>query len=228
MVIRSKKQKSGAHRGAVVPVPATGRRARRQADTRERIFRAALKLFAERGFLETTIEDITEAADVGKGTFFNYFPSKEHVLQAFGEIQRGKIEAALVEARSGQTPFSTLFRRMGDALLEEPGRSPAFLRSVMIANLSRDSVRKHMCGNLALGRQKLAEFLALGQERGEVRRDIEPSELARGIQESFFGAMLFWCMHGGTDLKSWYQPLFRIISSGLEVRPAHGVSPSQE
>ncbi|HLJ42079.1 MAG TPA: TetR family transcriptional regulator, partial [Candidatus Acidoferrales bacterium] len=53
-----------------------GRRERRRTETRERIFRAALDLFAERGFMETTVEDITEAADVGKGTFFNYFPTK--------------------------------------------------------------------------------------------------------------------------------------------------------
>src|SRR5712692_8702350 len=99
--------------GDISPSSPTGRRARRHAATRERIFRAALKLFAERGFFETTVEDITEAADVGKGTFFNYFPSKEHLLDAFGEIQRGKIEAALLGARAGGTPFRILFERLG-------------------------------------------------------------------------------------------------------------------
>jgi AcrR family transcriptional regulator len=228
MASRSHKPKSSASRAEALPAPVPGRRARRHADTRERIFRAALKLFAQHGFMETTIEDITEAADVGKGTFFNYFPSKEHVLKAFGEIQRGKIETALLEARSAQTPFRVMFRRLGDALLEEPGRSPAFLRSAMIAHLSSESVRNHLCQNLALGRQKLAEFLALGQERGEVRRDIAPADLARGVQESFFGAMLFWCLHGGSDLKSWYEPLFPLVWTGLEARPAHGVSLSKE
>src|SRR5216683_1954195 len=56
------------------------RRQRRSADIRERLFGAALQLFAQKGFAETTVEDITEAADVGKGTFFNYFPSKDHIL----------------------------------------------------------------------------------------------------------------------------------------------------
>src|SRR5437899_3870437 len=60
--------------------PKPGRRERRRTETRERIFRAAMQLFAQHGFFSTTVEDITEAADVGKGTFFNYFPSKEHVL----------------------------------------------------------------------------------------------------------------------------------------------------
>ena len=49
--------------------------------------RAALRLFADKGFAETTVEDITNAADVGKGTFFNYFPSKEHILIAFSDLQ---------------------------------------------------------------------------------------------------------------------------------------------
>ena len=53
--------------------PRTGRRERRAAETRVRLFRCALALIAERGLANVTVEDITEAADVGKGTFFNYF-----------------------------------------------------------------------------------------------------------------------------------------------------------
>src|ERR1700758_881464 len=81
-----------------------GRRERRTAETRERLFRAALDLFAKKGFVETTVEDITEAADVGKGTFFNYFPSKDHILLAFGEMQFSKLQAAVAEVKqSGQS-----------------------------------------------------------------------------------------------------------------------------
>src|SRR5258708_40317604 len=77
------------------PAPSPDRRQRRSAEIRERLFRASLALFAKKGFVETTVEDITEAADVGKGTFFNYFPSKDHILLAFGEMQLGKLEAAV-------------------------------------------------------------------------------------------------------------------------------------
>src|SRR2546430_9536899 len=78
------------------------RRRRRSAAIRERLFRASLDLFAQKGFAETTVEDITEAADVGKGTFFNYFPSKDHILLAFGEMQLGKLEAAIELAEIGR------------------------------------------------------------------------------------------------------------------------------
>src|SRR6202140_2368160 len=86
------------------------RRQRRSADIRERLFRAALDLFAQKGFAETTVEDITEAADVGKGTFFNYFPSKDHILLAFGEMQLRKLEATIEMAPPPEGPMPGLLR----------------------------------------------------------------------------------------------------------------------
>src|SRR4030095_12690985 len=57
-----------------------GRRERKKEETRQRIFQAALELFKQKGFESTTVDDITERADVAKGTFFNYYPRKESVV----------------------------------------------------------------------------------------------------------------------------------------------------
>src|ERR1700688_218169 len=76
------------------------RRQRRSLQIRERLFRAALDLFAQHGFADTTVEDITNAADVGKGTFFNYFPSKDHILLAFAEMQLAKLQAIIENFRN--------------------------------------------------------------------------------------------------------------------------------
>src|SRR5438105_9812722 len=56
------------------------RRERRRTETRERLLEAALRLLSERDFDAVTVEMITEAADVGKGTFFNYFANKEAIV----------------------------------------------------------------------------------------------------------------------------------------------------
>ena len=72
-------------------------------------------MFAEKGYADTTVEDITNAADVGKGTFFNYFPSKDHILLAFGEMQFAKLQAAVEEARQSSTPTETFFPVPGAA-----------------------------------------------------------------------------------------------------------------
>src|ERR1700682_5745951 len=101
--VRMRKLSAAPSRRA--PIQAPGRRQRRSAEIREKLFRAALKLFGEKGLAETTVEDITNAADVGKGTFFNYFPSKEHILIAFSDTQLGKMERFVEFARNSKEPM---------------------------------------------------------------------------------------------------------------------------
>jgi AcrR family transcriptional regulator len=57
-----------------------GLRERKKLKTRAAIQREAMRLFLERGFEATTIEDIAEAVEISPSTFFNYFPSKENVV----------------------------------------------------------------------------------------------------------------------------------------------------
>lgn len=61
-----------------------GRRDRKKAATRGSLLRAATRMFAERGYQETTVKDIAAAAGVTERTFFRYFPSKEDLV--FAEI----------------------------------------------------------------------------------------------------------------------------------------------
>src|SRR3982074_487442 len=96
----------------------TDRRKRRSADLRERLFRSALNLFAKQGFSETTVEDITNAADVGKGTFFNYFPSKDHILLAFAEMQLGKLQSIIENLRTTGEPVPQFLRTLGIRMTE--------------------------------------------------------------------------------------------------------------
>lgn len=196
-----------------------GRRERRSADTREKLFRAALDLFATRGFLATTVEDITEAADVGKGVFYNYFPSKEHLLAAFGELQRRRIEQALAVAQEGREPMHKVLKELVHSLSEEPGRSPALLRSILFAILSSEAVRETVLQNLELGRQRLEELLAIGQQRGEIRSDRPASELSRVLQRSAFGTMLFWALRPVASLAEQQGTTFGLFWSGIVPAP---------
>ena len=195
-----------------------GRRARRRAQTRTRILRAAWGLFARQGFFATTVEQITEAADVGKGTFFNYFPSKEHVLAGFGEMQVGKIRAALEDYRRQPRPIREVLQRLVYALAEEPGRSPALVRSLLVANLSSEPVRQLWRRNLERGRRALAQLLAEGQRRGELRRDRKPLELCRHFQQTYFGVLVLWAIHPPSRLGERLEETFSLFWPGIEPR----------
>ncbi|PSO33898.1 TetR/AcrR family transcriptional regulator [Bradyrhizobium sp. MOS002] len=88
--------------GGKSPV-APGLRARKQQATRERLARAAMVLFLERGFEATTIDDIAAAADVSRRSFFHYFASKEDVVAAWQEGAAAALVAEVVARPAGET-----------------------------------------------------------------------------------------------------------------------------
>ena len=59
---------------------ATGLREKKAARTRQQIVDAALDLFIQRGFDQTTMEEIAERAEIGSSTLYRYFPSKDQVI----------------------------------------------------------------------------------------------------------------------------------------------------
>jgi len=207
-----------------VTQPPPGRRERRKAETREKLFRVAMQLFAERGFFNTTTEDITAAADVGQGTFFNYFPSKQHVLTMLSGKQIEKVKAARREAEAGETPIREVLRDLMHAIAQEPGRSQPLTRSLFAAFTSNDEVRQLIRENMAFGRSILAEVMADGQKRGEVRKDREAAALAMAFQRSVLGTLLLWAIQTKGDLEEWLDQTFADFWAAAETRESESAS----
>lgn len=208
---------SAAH---MVPKQRVNRRERHRTEMRERIFRSALELFAERGYLETTVEDITEAADVGKGTFFNYFPTKEHVLAHYGEERLQEIERSLERARDGKETVIAVLKDLATDLAGQSSESPDLIRSVFAANLSCAPVRAELQQRIQRARELLSEILALGQQRGEIRRDLSPSELARLIRMVFMGVTIAWAINPDQPLRRTAEQVWELICPSLQPKSA--------
>lgn len=201
-----------------------GRRERRSAETRERLFRSALDLFARKGFTETTVEDITEAADVGKGTFFNYFPSKDHILLAFGEMQLAKLQSAVKEARRTGEPMTQFMRSLGVRMTQEPIRNPGVIRTLLQAYLSTTAVREAMLDLQKRVHALHTEIVQLGQDRGEIRKDLPAAEIAHVFRQTIFGTLLFWSLYGDATLHPRMESAFNVLWSGLAPRNAGAAS----
>src|ERR1700751_6438382 len=83
------------------PPAKLGLRERKKQQTRETIARAALRLFAERGYDETTLAEIAEAADVAPRTIFAYFDSKEDILFSEESAVVSELKRRLDEGPAG-------------------------------------------------------------------------------------------------------------------------------
>jgi AcrR family transcriptional regulator len=109
-----------------------GLRERKKQHTRETIERVALELFAERGYEETTLAEIAEAADISPRTIFGYFQSKEDILfcEESGYIEKAK--EALRQRPPGTTTVDAL--REFISSMPSPDEEALLRKRVVAAN----------------------------------------------------------------------------------------------
>ena len=202
-------------RHAATAAPRANRRERHRLETRERLYRAALELFGERGFLETTVADITEAADVGKGTFFNYFRTKEHVLAAYGGERIAAVERTLEKARATNGSILELLGELAEDSAGQSHENPAVLRAIYAAHASCAPVRAELQKRMHTSRKLLGEIISLAQKRGEMRRDVAPIELARLIQIVVIGMTMAWALVPEHPFPGVARQMWELISPSL-------------
>ncbi|MBU5635123.1 TetR/AcrR family transcriptional regulator [Geomonas sp. Red69] len=172
----------------------SGRRAKRSEETRERIFRAALNLFAEKGFNATTIEAITAAADVGKGTFFNYFDNKESVLLEYRELQMARVADFVAAHRDSDRPLAPLLLQLALTLTMEQEKGPGLIQSLMTAVFGSETVQKRMAEAMEGNIRQLSALIARRQQSGEIRSDLDAFSVAQSFQRIIFGTMITWSL----------------------------------
>ncbi|GAA3658453.1 TetR/AcrR family transcriptional regulator [Microbacterium marinilacus] len=108
--------------------------ARWEPNTAERLSQAALELFAERGYEQTSVIDIAQRAGLGKTTFFRHFQDKREVLFHGAETDDWLTDA-IAEAPEGSTPLEAIARALdaaGAALFTLPRRSFIARRQAVI------------------------------------------------------------------------------------------------
>lgn len=191
-----------------------------------------MRLFAQRGFANTPVEEITEAADVAKGTFFNYFPTKESILEALAERQLGVLKDA-EEQSSAATSVRPVLQKMVHRLAERPAGSQLLVRSLIGVALTNDTASKFLGRMLELGRNHLANIMRRGQNLGELRLDLSALELARIMQHAMFGTNMIWSISPKSDLDEWLDKTFDIFWRGIaaetiSVKPSTASSARKE
>ena len=173
------------------PLPSL--RERKKAATKERLYFEALDLFRHKGFAATTIEEIAEAAEVSKGTFFNYFPAKEALLHYLSErLAHAAAEALAAALRADHLPARDKLNRILQALVAAVEANRELTRvavfellkapAAIVADPYRNLLRQAVCG-----------LLLEGQRRGEVAADLDPDLWSSAITGVYFQQIFEWC-----------------------------------
>jgi len=171
-------------------LPEPTRRERKKEETRRRIFTAAISLFREKGFEHTTVDEITEKADVGRGTFFNYFPRKESVLAFLSEerleVAEENGQLLLAEARPVRDKLIEVYAFASAAYTEDRELS----RFVFNEWMQRSFAPTEETG----GRWEtlLLKIIAQGQSNGELRSDVAADRMESVLSSVYMSTLYFW------------------------------------
>ena len=165
-------------------MPAKALRWERRPDDRpHEILDAALRVFAERGYRNTRLEDIGEAAGVTKGAIYHYFANKEALLlraiEHRSEEAFGRIEEIL---RDKTAPVSTRLRlvvRRWFASVPKERLAVVTLLLQGIAHEAPDAFRRWLAGGPTASTRLIATLVREGQARGEFRPDADADVAAR-------------------------------------------------
>ena len=200
-----------------MPKTETARQLSAREIKRQRILRAAIEVFASKGFFAARMTDVAHEAEVADGTLYLYFEGKQHLLLSiFDDVLSRFIDRTRHEIRDLDDPHEKL-RVLIRLHLETLGRDPSLAHVLQIeTRQSRRFLHLVTRGRLGEYLSVLREIIEEGQEVGRFRRDISPW-LATNI---VFGALdelvTSWVLADRpSDLLRQLNPLLSFIGEGL-------------
>jgi AcrR family transcriptional regulator len=195
---------------------AVSRRERKKGRTRADIYNAAMNLFLKRGFDSVTIDDICDAADVARATFFLHFPAKETLLVEYGDRANAELATAIREYRGNATSSLRMALKM---LAERAQRHPDVVRMMVREVIARPAVLSEHDRRAADLVHLLAAIIRRGQAAGEFRKRTRPAVAALAVCSAFFALIYTWVRHDGKiDIESAVAETLDIILNGLSDR----------
>lgn len=198
--------------GVVSPTEVTpDRRARRRAEGRQRVFRAAVELFVERGFDATTMDDIAGRADVARATVFNYFQRKTAFLDEWSAGRRQSALAAVRSEHLDDHPLPEILNRY----MVELARLSTRTRPETVALLGAAVHSTNVLGNPQLA-VELATFVTRARDAGQVRADVDPDLAGLLVATGYFAILSEWiAAEPPFDLESRLLQMVSILCRGL-------------
>lgn len=193
------------------------RRERKKEETKERILTAAFELFRQKGVEATTVEEISEKADVAKGTFFNYFPRKEAVFGYLSETWVADAEERAAEILAGRAPLWTRARDMFVEFAQFYEAERELSRYMALEWTRQMHAGDEVCRRWdALGVHVVQTLQGLG----EIRRDVDAERIHGVLADVYHATIMRWfdTPEPPFSLKSELRKRLTLVLEGLAPR----------
>jgi AcrR family transcriptional regulator len=176
----------------MTPHHGTGRRERNREAMRARVYEAAISLFAEKGYVATSFDEIADRADVARATVFNYFKRKDEFLLAWGDERRRRLGTMLIQESSRESgvldQLTRCMTRLGEVTTDERRVTSELLLAWVRtgAPVLEEPYTSFI----------FAQIITDGKARGEVRPDVDAVAVGHLLRDTYLGTLYRWVGEG--------------------------------
>lgn len=191
-------------------------RASRKQELKERIFTQSIKLFKEKGFDNVTVEEITQACGIAKGTFYNYFPKKEAVLLHLAVSQLESVHESIQQNKNMPDLKQQLLHLFSN-LFHQYAEQPDMVRLVVSEMMRADMFINAQMRIIERFRQALAALLDDAKNKGQLTTQAASEDIAAVLTGVYFNSLMIW-LSAGTDviqIETLFQRHFDIVWEGI-------------
>lgn len=182
-----------------------------------------MSLFAEKGYDETSIDDIAERADVARATVFNYFKRKDEFLEAWTARRREFLSTAIVGQR---LRYASTREQLGQCMrvLAAVNEDDATMARTLVSawvHAERPITEEPYTAYI------FAEIIADGVARGDIRSDADPALVGNLLRDIYLGTLYRWVggePHPPFSLTDHLLTLLDVLLDGLATQACGGNS----
>ncbi len=188
-------------------------RGRPPSTSRDLVSQYALQVFSERGFEETTLDDIAGGLGIGRRTLFRYFDSKNDMV--WGDFDRvlRRLDTEL-RALPADTPLMETLRAAVIASNTYPSAAEPELRIRMTLITTVPALQAHSMLRYADWRSVIAEFAA--ERLGASAHDLVPRSIGYAALAASTAAFTHWVEHPGEDLTKLLDRTYGLMAAGFD------------
>ncbi|MFJ7952647.1 TetR/AcrR family transcriptional regulator [Lysinibacillus sp. NPDC096418] len=196
-------------------------RQKKALETREKLLKNSLDLFNKYGFEHVSVEQITKACNVSKGTFYTHFPSKyDVILEKFKELDSfySIVEKNMEQTLPASEKILTLYKEQMLYLINVVGKD--LMRTVYTAAMTNQVERDHyLISSERKIFQILNTYIEEGIRLGEFREDLELVQMQALVQRCMRANVYDWLIHNEEfDLVTEINTFTTVMLNGLKVQ----------
>lgn len=186
-------------------------------DTRKLITDTAIELFKQKGYENTSVNDICKACKISKGTFYYHFPNKDEITYEFYEKMFSEFNGVLADLISISSAKEQLWTVYEYSIDRTIALTPQVLYALLLSDIQKgltffSPYSDHTLNTASSRNLKLQiELVKKGQKEGTIRQG-DPVTLVRTFVSALIGIAIAWSSNGGPfDEKEELKKAFDVI-----------------